>query len=190
LVGALLATPMILLAVALLFELEVSIGRHRDPPRPRVVIVSPPERNEDGSLTRRGEAERRSDVVWGVGLFLGGSALAVWSVKELVAAKRVIVADEYGLRLRLGGPNVPATEFPWSLLVEARSRVIEDEAGESRVLALRFSDTAGIPKKPWGARLEGSWLYLFADDWERQAHEVAQQLQGFIIRFGTRLRSE
>lgn len=181
---ALFAIPMVILAMDMMVA-------HRWFPEPETAEVSAVRTLEDGStvdttimqLTMDGEAQRRREIVWGVGLLIAGAAAATWGLKDLMFPRRVMTADADFLTLRVGPRVSMVVRYAWSDIAEVRSGVLEDEAGPSPVLSLRFIDDSLVPPDPWGAVAEPPWLHLYAIEWDRQAHEVAPMIEGHISRY-------
>jgi hypothetical protein len=129
-------------------------------------------------LTETGRHERRRDVVFGIGLFLGGSAALGWGVREAVARRPVLQANPDGLTLPLGRRGAPVV-IPWDAIAEVRSGVLDDEGGTEPVLSLRFADPDQLPAEPRGAALDPPWLHVYAGDWDIPAHQVAPRVEAF-----------
>ncbi len=180
-VYALFAIPMVILAVDMMVA-------HRWFPEPDTTEVSAVKTLEDGStvdttikqLTMDGKAQQRREIVWGIGLLIAGAAAATWGLKDLMFPRRVVTTDADFLTLRVGPRVSMVLRYAWSDVVEVRSGVLEDEAGPSPVLSLRFIDDSLVPPDPWGAVAEPPWLHLYAIEWDRQAHEVAPIIEGHI----------
>jgi hypothetical protein len=180
-VYALFAIPMVILAVDMMVA-------HRWFPEPDTTEVSAVKTLEDGStvdttikqLTMDGKAQQRREIVWGIGLLIAGAAAATWGLKDLMFPRRVVTTDADFLTLRVGPRVSMVLRYAWSDVVEVRSGVLEDEAGPSPVLSLRFVDDSLVPPDPWGAVAEPPWLHLYAIEWDRQAHEVAPIIEGHI----------
>jgi hypothetical protein len=183
-VYALFAIPMVILAVDMMVA-------HRWFPEPDTTEVSAVKTLEDGStvdttikqLTMDGKAQQRREIVWGIGLLIAGAAAATWGLKDLMFPRRVVTTDADFLTLRVGPRVSMVLRYAWSDVVEVRSGVLEDEAGPSPVLSLRFVDDSLVPPDPWGAVAEPPWLHLYAIEWDRQAHEVAPIIEGHISRY-------
>jgi len=181
---ALFAIPMVILAMDMMVA-------HRWFPEPDTTEVAAVKTLEDGStvdttvmqLTMDGKAQQRRETTWGVGLLLAGAAAATWGLKDLMFPRRVLTAEPDFLTLRVGSRVSMVLRYAWSDVVEVRSGVLEDEAGPSPVLSLRFIDDSLVPPDPWGGVAEPPWLHLYAIEWDRQAHEVAPMIEGHISRY-------
>ena len=53
------------------------------------------------------------DTIIAVLFIIGGAAVTLWGLKELVFPRKVLVADQEGIRLTLAGPFRPAVVIPW-----------------------------------------------------------------------------
>lgn len=181
---SLLAIPMVILAVDMLFT-------YRFIPGPDSTEVPAVRTLEDGTtedttlvvLTNDGQAQRRRDIVWGIGLLGGGVLAAGWGLKDLLFPRRVITIEPDRLTLRVSRRVSRASHFAWAEITEARSGILEDEAGPAPVLSLRFAHEGLVPIDPWGAVADPPWLHLYATEWDRQAHEIAPMIEAYVARF-------
>lgn len=181
---ALLAVPMILLAVDMLVA-------YRFFPFPETTTASSTMTADDGSTTEvtwqvytdNGKAQRRRDLAWGTALGLGGLGVIGWACAGLVAPHRLLTADAEGLTVRLQGRRLPPVSLAWEEIAEVRSGLRRDQAGEVPVLSLRLYSPDKVPLRPAGAVADPPWLHLFAGDWDRPAHEVAARLEGYVTGF-------
>jgi hypothetical protein len=181
---ALLAVPMILLAVDMLVA-------YRFFPFPETTTASSTITADDGSTTEvtwqvytdNGKAQRRRDLAWGSALGLGGLGVMGWACVGLVAPRRLLTADSEGLTLRLEGRRLPPLRLAWEEVAEVRSGLRHDQAGEVPVLSLRLHSPEKVPLRPSGALADPPWLHLFAGDWDRPAHEVAARVEGYVTGF-------
>ena len=178
----LFAIPMVLLAVDMMVA-------HKWFPAPDTTEVPAVKTFEDGStvdttlneLTLDGKAQRRREITWGVALLLGGAASAAWGLKDLLFPRRVLTVEPDHLTLRVGHRIGMERRYEWGEIAEVRSGVIQDEAGPVPVVSLRFVDDSLLPPRPWGAVVDPPWLHLYANEWDRQAHEVVPMLQARLI---------
>jgi hypothetical protein len=181
---ALVAVPMILLALDMLFFYHFY-------PHPETTQGTRQVQAADGSVTQEtvqvytetGLAQRRRDVGWGVMLLAGGSAVLVWALTELVVPRRLLVADKEGMSLWLDGRRRGPLRLGWGEIAEVRSGLRRDEAGDVPVLSLRLYSPERVPVRPRGGIGEPPWLHLFAGDWDRAAHEVAARVEGYVTGF-------
>lgn len=181
---ALLAVPAILLAV----DMTIS-NKWISPPETTAVVVGQTT-GESGEqvdvtedvLTDVGRAERRRDILFGGGLFLGGVVAMGWALKELASPTRFLVADIEGLLIRVDGIRRPARRFSWSEIAEVRSGLADDDGIETPVLSIRMHDPDAVPPVPAGGFAEPPWLHLYSEEWDRPAHQVATQLEQSVSR--------
>jgi len=185
----LFAIPMVLLSIDMMMV-------HKWFPEPDTTEVPAVTTFEDGStvdttilqLTPDGNAQRRREIIWGIAMLGSGVAAAGWGLKDLLFPRRALILDSEFLSVRVGSRVRMERRYAWSEVLEVRSGVIEDEAGEVPVLSLRFVDDTLLPPSPWGAVVDPPWLHLYADEWDRQAHEIAPMIETHIAR--VRLHSE
>lgn len=181
---ALLAVPMILLAVDMLVA-------YRWFPFPETTTARSQVTASDGSTTDvtylvytdNGRAQRRRDVAWGTALGLGGLAAMGWAFAGLVSPRRLLAADTGGVTVWLGGRRRPPLRLAWGEIAEVRSGLRHEEAGEVPVLSLRLHSPDLVPRHPAGAVAEPPWLHLYAGEWDRPAHQVAALVEGYVTGF-------
>lgn len=187
LVYALLAVPAVLLAV----DMTISY-RWVSPPETSDVVVgqSTDESGElvditKGVLTDTGRSQRRRDLLFGAGLFVGGVAAIGWALKELGRPSHFLIADDEGLLVRVDGPRQPPRRFVWSDIAELRSGIVEDDGIDAPVLSIRLVDIEQVPHLPAGGYSEPPWLHLYSDEWDRPAYQVAALLEQKIVAPGS-----
>jgi len=181
---ALVAVPMILLAVDMLWSYHFY-------PRPETTQGTRQVTAADGSVveetvqvyTDTGRAQRRRDVGWGVVLLAAGSASLVWAFVGVVVPRRLLAADTEGITLWLDGRRHAPVRLAWGEIAAVRSGLRTDEAGEVPVLSLLLHSPERVPPRPRGAVAEPPWLHLFASDWDRPAHLVSAQIEGYVTGF-------
>jgi hypothetical protein len=172
---ALLAVPAILLAI----DMTVSYRFVRHPETRDVVVGQTTDESgqqvdvTEAVLTDTGRAERRRDLLFGGGLFIGGVLTLGWSMRQLISPTEFFVADDEGLLIRVDGIRRPPRRVPWPAVAEIRSGVLEDDGDTVPVLSIRFSEAADVPVVPAGGVSDPPWLHLFSDEWEIPAHQVA-----------------
>jgi hypothetical protein len=183
---ALLAAPMILLAVDMAFA-------HRWFPAPDTTAVVVGQATDaagstlditEDQLTNEGRAQRRRDLIWAGGLFAAGALGAVFSLRDLFLLRSVLAADQRGLAVRIFGSRKEPVRYGWPEIERVRSGVIEDQGGPVEVLSLRLADPGLLPERPVGAFVDPPWLHIVADDWDRPPHLVAPMIEGWISGFG------
>ncbi|MEE9582676.1 MAG: hypothetical protein V3W36_07030 [Acidimicrobiia bacterium] len=184
LVYALLAVPAVLLAV----DMTISY-RWIAPPETTDVVVGQTT-DESGEmvditkdvLTDTGRSQRRRDLLFGAGLFVGGAAAIGWALKELARPTRFLIADDEGLLVRVDGLRQPPRRFGWSDIAELRSGIVEDDGIDAPVLSIRLVDVEQVPHLPAGGYSEPPWLHLYSDEWDQPAHQVAAALEHKMVR--------
>ena len=184
LVYALLAVPAVLLAV----DMTISY-RWIAPPETTDVVVGQTT-DESGEmvditkdvLTDTGRSQRRRDLLFGAGLFVGGAAAIGWALKELARPTCFLIADDEGLLVRVDGLRQPPRRFGWSDIAELRSGIVEDDGIDAPVLSIRLVDVEQVPHLPAGGYSEPPWLHLYSDEWDQPAHQVAAALEHKMVR--------
>ncbi len=184
LVYALLAVPAVLLAV----DMTISY-RWIAPPETTDVVVGQTT-DESGEmvditkdvLTDTGRSQRRRDLLFGAGLFVGGAAAIGWALKEWARPTCFLIADEEGLLVRVDGLRQPPRRFGWSDIAELRSGIVEDDGIDAPVLSIRLVDVEQVPHLPAGGYSEPPWLHLYSDEWDQPAHQVAAALEHKMVR--------
>jgi hypothetical protein len=183
-VYALLAVPAVLLAV----DMTISY-RWIAPPETTDVVVGQTT-DESGEmvditkdvLTDTGRSQRRRDLLFGAGLFVGGAAAIGWALKELARPTHFLIADDEGLLVRVDGLRQPPRRFGWSDIAELRSGIVEDDGIDAPVLSIRLVDVEQVPHLPAGGYSEPPWLHLYSDEWDQPAHQVAAALEHKMVR--------
>lgn len=106
-----------------------------------------------------------------------GAALILWGLKELVFPKKVLVADDEGIRLAVAGPFRPAVLVPWGVLADVSFEVMDDEGDDRPSILIEVSDRAGLPDHPWGGRWVGEReLLIDTAGWSPDAADIVELL--------------
>ena len=100
--------------------------------------------------------EVRDDVLAALAGLIGVSMIG-FGLKELMAPRRVLVADESGLVARLAGPLRPPVTLGWT--------GIRDLEAAPRRLVVHLVDGAGVPEDPWGATRTDDRTLTFSTRW-------------------------
>ena len=100
------------------------------------------------------------DKIFAALFVLVGAALIVWGLKELVFPKKVLVADDQGLRLAVAGPFRPAVLVPWSALKDVSYEVTDQEGDQRPAILIELDHRVDLPENPWGARWVGAGALL------------------------------
>ena len=132
-----------------------------------------------GTLTTRGRAERRGDIVWGAALIGMGVILFGSSLVELFRRKPVVDVRDDGLYAQIGA-NVPDVLIPWRHIAEVRSGVVDDpfDGSVREELIVTIVDPTVIPAELTGASWSGTDLHIDAHDWNRSVTDIALAAQG------------
>ena len=139
---------------------------------------TPPEANEDGTLTSRGATQQRADFVWGSVFLVGGGVLFVSGLTGLLRRRPAIVVMAEGLEVFVTGPRT-STFVPWDDIQAVGSGTDPDEAGAgpTPVLRLAMVERGDLPDEPWGAEWSGLVLAIDAAGWGIPVEEVAVRCQ-------------
>ncbi len=140
-------------------------------------LARSPEQREDGGLSYQGESERRADVAWGIFFWLAAGGLLFWGFTELTTTRRVLSADDDGMRLMVGSAPGHDVFVPWDQVRSVRSTVDDGPAGRQDVLEVVVEGPTWIPPNPSYARWDGNRLLVTAGDWATPAHEAAGVLE-------------
>lgn len=137
-------------------------------------VSTPPDANEDGTLTSKGVTQQRGDFVWGTVFLVGGGVLFVTGLTGLLRRRPAIVVMAEGVELFVTGPRT-STFVPWDDVQSVGSGTDPDEsgAGPTPVLRLEVVERGDLPDEPWGAEWHGSVLDIDAAGWAIPVEEVA-----------------
>ena len=117
------------------------------------------------------------DTIVAALFIVGGGALTLWGLKELVFPKKVLVADREGLRLAVAGPFRPAVLIPWDVLTDVEYQVLDDEGDPRPSIRVEVADRSGLPDQPWGARWVGvSELQIDTTGWSPPPGDIVDSL--------------
>ena len=140
-------------------------------------LSSPPLEDESGNVTTKGEAWRRTDLIWGSVFLLSGTALFVVAAGGLAAGRPVAELTDEGVRLRVAGPQKTIT-LPWNEIRGARVVLVEGEGVNPRpVLAIDAFDPAQFPYELWGAEWVDGKLHVDADGWSDPPEDVVVRIE-------------
>jgi hypothetical protein len=136
-------------------------------------LSDPPTTNDDGTITSKGQTERRTDLVWGTLFTVVGGALVVVGAGGMVTARSVIELNEDAIRLRVAGP-MSYLDVPWSEIVSIRSGRDYGDDGRipTPVLLIEVEDRANYPGGLWGAVWRGNTLQIDTDGWDTTVEDV------------------
>jgi hypothetical protein len=117
------------------------------------------------------------DTILAALFLVGGVALTLWGLKELVFPKKVLVADHEGIRLSVAGPFRPPVMVPWDMLTDVEYQMIDDEGDDRPSIRVEVADRTGLPDHPWGARWIGSGeLLIDTTGWSPPASDIVESL--------------
>lgn len=106
-----------------------------------------------------------------------GAALIGWGLKELVFPKKVLVADEQGIRLAVAGPFRPAVLVPWDALKDLSFEVFDSEGEPRSTIVIEVEEWAGLPEHPWGARwMSAGTMLIDTAGWSPPPDDIVDSL--------------
>ncbi len=118
--------------------------------------------------------EPRDDVLVAI---LGslGIACTGFTLKEVIAPRRLLVADDDGVHIPLRGPLRGTDGISWYQVKELRA---EDDA-----LLIEVQSRGDLPEDPWGARwIDDHTLRLDSTWWDRSPESVLGRVQALGFR--------
>ncbi|MDH3500375.1 MAG: hypothetical protein OEM97_09655 [Acidimicrobiia bacterium] len=140
-------------------------------------VSSEPLENDAGEITTRGEAWRRTDLIWGSLFLISGAGLFVGATIGLASGMAVAEIADDGLRLRVGGPRKTVT-FAWADLVEVRSALADGDGVQPRpVLMVIVEDPSRYPSDVWGGDWIDGVLHVDADGWSERVEELVVRVE-------------
>ena len=112
--------------------------------------------------------EIRDDVLIGA-LALLGTWFVFLSVKELLLPRKVVVANESGMRFALSGPLKRSSEASWLQ--------IKDLVATDHSMIIQLNHRGELPDDPWGARwVDELTLEVRSTLWERGPEPFINQI--------------
>ncbi len=140
-------------------------------------VSSEPLEDDAGKITTRGEAWRRTDLIWGTLFVVTGGGLFAAAVAGLASGKPVAEITDDGMALRVAGPQKMVV-FRWDDLVDVRPGLVEgDGVRPRRVLIVEVDDPTRYPFDVWGADWVDGVLYVDADSWAEPPEELALRME-------------
>ncbi len=118
--------------------------------------------------------EARDDILVAL-LGLLGLALVLFALKEFVAPRRLLVADDDGIRVHVRGPFRGADGISWYQLKELRA--------EDSHLLVEVVARGDLPSDPWNARWDDSTtLRLRTTWWDRTPENALGRMKALGFR--------
>lgn len=140
-------------------------------------LSSPPLEDDSGVVTTKGDAWRRTDLIWGSVFLLSGSALFAVAAAGLASGRPVVELGDDGVRLRLAGPTKTVT-IPWDEVVGSRVILVDGDGVQPRpVLSIAVVDPTRYPYELWGAEWVDGRLHVDADGWSDPPEDVAVRIE-------------
>ncbi|NND03071.1 MAG: hypothetical protein HKN91_09810, partial [Acidimicrobiia bacterium] len=137
-------------------------------------IAEPPTMDSNGTLTTRGQVDRRHDLMWGSLFLLVGGGTVLVAVSGLVRRQPMLEIDESGVSIRLVSGN-QMMHVPFHRIIWARSSVDNTPGAgiNPRQLLIAVDDPARFPEHLWGAEWEDDVLRVDVQGWTETAEEMA-----------------
>lgn len=118
------------------------------------------------------------DKIFALISVIAGLILVLWGLRDLIVPRKLIVADEDGIRLVLQGPFHKAERIPWSEIDGIHWEMVNEDGQMLPALFIHFTDPSLLPEDPWSARWVGSHtLMIEASGWARPVEGVAADLR-------------
>lgn len=115
-----------------------------------------------------------------------GAALTVYGIRDLMLPRKVLVADQDGLTVHLGGWFGRPTHIPWRSIDDVRPGRLEHLDAVSPALMVTVTSLDGLPLDPWGAGWVDEYtLAINAKHWTKSPTEVAEEVAEIALRLGT-----
>lgn len=123
-----------------------------------------------------------SEEAWALVFSVVGTAMLIWSTKEMFAPRPVLKADPSGLTFNaLGGPAAGTVFLPWDEVSSIEAVVLEDADGDVPALRVRVGDARRLPSHPWGGEWVDGSLVLRANAWSEDPVNVARSLKSLSM---------
>ena len=131
-----------------------------------------------GELIYRDEVEafEARDLIWAAAFGIVGTLALAWGLRELLFPRRVLIVDDSGLLISVGGPFGSLVRVPWADVDDMRvgELTIDEETKPS--IDLTILDRALLPENPWGARWrDGHTLAIDAGSWDKTPEAVVAE---------------
>ncbi len=131
-----------------------------------------PETNDAGVLTTRGQTQRRTDLMWGGVLGVGGAAMLFAGVGSLVRRSTQFEITDDGLGMNIARGDL--VFIPWEDIVTIGYRGVAGAGSRVRPsVAVQLRDDVRPPGRVSSADMDGQTILLNADMWDIPAEQVA-----------------
>lgn len=139
--------------------------------------ISTPPDSIDGSLTTRGHAQQRGDLLWGGAMLVVGVLLFGGSITDLIKRKPTVIVSAEGLVVEADGSG---KLLPWESVESVSSGVIPDPYDGSMREQLIVEMRSDPPREEDGDDIAhtGDTVYIDAHDWTGRVTEVTLAAQG------------
>ena len=114
---------------------------------------------------------------WGLVFLLGGTAMLVWALKDLVFPRELLGVDDDGVSFTsLLGPGGGRFHVPHSEIAAAAPAVLIEGSDRAPAVAIRFTDPSRLPSAPWGAVWVDSTLFIRTSGWTATPQRISDVL--------------
>jgi hypothetical protein len=146
-------------------------------------VSSAPLTDDAGQITTRGEAWRRTDLIWGTLFLVSGVGLFGAAAAGLALGRPVAEITQDGLRLRVGGPRRSIT-LSWDDIGSVRSALVDGEGVRPRpILVVEVEDPSRYRPDIWGGEWVGRELHVDADGWSEPPEQIVVRMEIALDRF-------
>ncbi|MCH7669007.1 MAG: hypothetical protein IIC71_07385 [Acidobacteria bacterium] len=131
-----------------------------------------PETNDAGVLTTRGQTQRRTDLMWGGVLGVGGAAMVFAGVGSLVRRSTQFAITDDGLEMNIAPGDL--VFIPWEDILTVGYRGVPGAGSRVRPsVAVQLRDDVRPPGRVSNADVVSQTIFLNADMWDVPAEQVA-----------------
>ncbi len=122
------------------------------------------------------------DVIFAWVMFLFGTLLVVWGLKELFVPTKVIECRDEGLAVKINGPFRGPSLIPWNNIRDVGGTDVDDDGDLIPLLVVSVFDRDDLPRNPWGARwVTKRELGIMAQDWEEDPQRAAESIADYAV---------
>lgn len=139
--------------------------------------ISTPPDSIDGSLTTRGHAQQRGDLLWGGAMLVVGVLLFGGSITDLIKRKPTVIVSAEGLVVEADGSG---KLLPWESVESVSSGVIPDpyDGSMREQLIVEMRSDPSPEEDGDDVAHTGDTVYIDAHDWTGRVTEVTLAAQG------------
>lgn len=117
------------------------------------------------------------DRLFALATLVAGLILVIWGLRELLLPRKVIVADEEGMKLAVAGPLRRGIRVPWDEIESVEATSLDEDGEVVHALLIGLAKPSRLPADPWGARwADRRTLLIEAIGWAHPAQSVATEI--------------